>query len=100
MPPPASRAPESRARRRSLRRCTRMGQSDDARQRPTRRSIRAARSRILLLCDHATNIVPPEVNGGDLGLPAEEMGRHIAYDIGAARGDAGARAACSTRPAS
>jgi predicted N-formylglutamate amidohydrolase len=41
------------------------------------------RSRILLLCEHATNLVPPEVNGGDLGLPAEEMGRHIAYDIGA-----------------
>lgn len=40
-------------------------------------------SRILLLCDHATNIVPPEVSGGDLGLPAEEMERHIAYDIGA-----------------
>jgi predicted N-formylglutamate amidohydrolase len=41
------------------------------------------RSRILLLCDHATNLVPPEVNGGDLGLPPEEMARHIAYDIGA-----------------
>jgi predicted N-formylglutamate amidohydrolase len=41
------------------------------------------RSRILLLCDHATNVVPAEVNGGDLGLPPEEMGRHIAYDIGA-----------------
>ena len=40
-------------------------------------------SRILLLCDHATAIVPPVVNGGDLGIPAEDMGRHIAYDIGA-----------------
>jgi predicted N-formylglutamate amidohydrolase len=38
---------------------------------------------ILLLCDHATNVVPPEVNGGCLGLPPEEMGRHIAYDLGA-----------------
>lgn len=38
---------------------------------------------ILLLCDHATNIVPPSVAGGDLGLPPEEMARHIAYDIGA-----------------
>lgn len=41
-------------------------------------------ARILLLCDHATNAVPPEVAGGDLGLPASEMGRHIAWDIGAA----------------
>jgi predicted N-formylglutamate amidohydrolase len=40
-------------------------------------------SRILLLCDHATAIVPPEVSGGDLGIPEEDMGRHIAYDIGA-----------------
>ncbi|WP_424932149.1 N-formylglutamate amidohydrolase [Amaricoccus macauensis] len=38
---------------------------------------------ILLLCDHATNIVPPSVAGGDLGLPPEDMGRHIAFDIGA-----------------
>ena len=27
--------------------------------------------------------MPPEVAGGDLGLPPEEMARHIAYDIGA-----------------
>lgn len=40
-------------------------------------------ARVLLLCDHATAIVPPEVNGGDLGIPAEDMARHIAYDIGA-----------------
>ena len=43
----------------------------------------AGRSRILLLCDHATNIVPEEVAGGDLGLPPQEMARHIALDIGA-----------------
>ncbi len=41
-------------------------------------------SRILVTCDHASNTVPPDVNGGDLGLPADEMNRHIAYDIGAA----------------
>lgn len=41
-------------------------------------------SRILLLCDHATNVVPQDVAGGALGLPASEMARHIAYDIGAA----------------
>ena len=40
--------------------------------------------RWLVTCDHATNIVPEWVNGGDLGLPPEDMGRHIAYDIGAA----------------
>ena len=44
----------------------------------------AGRSRILLLCDHATNIVPEDVAGGDLGLPPQEMARHIAWDIGAA----------------
>ena len=38
----------------------------------------------LIACDHATNHVPPSVNGGDLGLSPEEMGRHIAWDIGAA----------------
>ncbi|MEL6293471.1 MAG: N-formylglutamate amidohydrolase [Pseudomonadota bacterium] len=38
----------------------------------------------LITCDHATNTVPDSVNGGSLGLPASDMGRHIAYDIGAA----------------
>ena len=37
----------------------------------------------LVTCDHATNAVPPEVRGGDLGLPPEDMARHIAYDVGA-----------------
>ncbi|UVF19097.1 N-formylglutamate amidohydrolase [Microvirga terrae] len=37
---------------------------------------------ILILCDHASNAVPPDL--GDLGLPASEFERHIAYDIGAA----------------
>lgn len=41
-------------------------------------------SRWLITCDHATNTVPPDVNGGDLGLPAADMARHIAYDPGAA----------------
>ncbi|GGH36740.1 Predicted N-formylglutamate amidohydrolase [Cribrihabitans marinus] len=40
-------------------------------------------SRWLITCDHATNTVPPQVNGGDLGLPREDMERHIAYDVGA-----------------
>ncbi len=41
-------------------------------------------SRWLVTCDHATNRVPAEVNGGTLGLSAEDMGRHIAFDPGAA----------------
>jgi predicted N-formylglutamate amidohydrolase len=36
----------------------------------------------LLLCDHASNVLPPAY--GTLGLPAEAFTRHIAYDIGAA----------------
>ncbi|MDF0602676.1 N-formylglutamate amidohydrolase [Psychromarinibacter sp. C21-152] len=40
--------------------------------------------RWLVTCDHASNAVPPMIAGGDLGLPPREMGRHIAYDIGAA----------------
>lgn len=39
-------------------------------------------SGVLILCDHASNAVPPDL--GDLGLPASEFERHIAYDIGAA----------------
>ena len=38
----------------------------------------------LLTCDHASNAVPPFVNNGCLGLPHEDMNRHIAYDVGAA----------------
>ena len=41
-------------------------------------------SRWLITCDHASNAVPDWVNGGDLGLPAADMSRHIAYDVGAA----------------
>ncbi len=40
-----------------------------------------ALTRLVLVCDHARNAVPPEI--GDLGLPAAEMARHIAYDLGA-----------------
>jgi len=41
-------------------------------------------ARWLVTCDHASNAVPPDVNGGTLGLTDEDMGRHIAYDVGAA----------------
>lgn len=39
-------------------------------------------SGVLVLCDHASNEMPAEY--GTLGLPAAELERHIAYDIGAA----------------
>ena len=41
-------------------------------------------ARWLVTCDHATNRVPDWVAGGDLGIAAEDMARHIAYDVGAA----------------
>jgi len=37
---------------------------------------------LLVMCDHASNALPAEY--GTLGLPAGELERHIAYDIGAA----------------
>jgi predicted N-formylglutamate amidohydrolase len=37
---------------------------------------------LILLCDHAGNAIPPAY--GSLGLPPEQLQRHIAYDIGAA----------------
>ena len=37
----------------------------------------------MVTCDHASNRVPEDIAGGDLGLPAEDMARHIAYDPGA-----------------
>ena len=37
----------------------------------------------LVACDHATNRVPDWVSGGDLGLPPQDMARHIAFDPGA-----------------
>lgn len=41
-------------------------------------------ARWLVTCDHASNRVPDWVAGGNLGLSAEDMARHIAYDVGAA----------------
>jgi predicted N-formylglutamate amidohydrolase len=38
--------------------------------------------RFVLFCDHASNSIPEELH--DLGLPASELTRHIAWDIGAA----------------
>ena len=39
-------------------------------------------SPVLLLCEHASNFIPPEYAG--LGVPPDELERHIAWDIGAA----------------
>lgn len=52
--------------------------------------------RLLLLCDHAANRVPPCI--GTLGLPQTDMERHIAYDVGA-RGVTLALAALLDAPA-
>ena len=41
-------------------------------------------SRWLVTCDHASNRVPDDVAGGDLGIGPTDMERHIAYDVGAA----------------
>lgn len=41
-------------------------------------------SRWLIVCDHATNKVPPDVADGCLGVSDADMQRHIAYDVGAA----------------
>ena len=41
----------------------------------------SAMTHVVLLCDHARNTVPPEVGG--LGVPEEDMARHIAWDVGA-----------------
>jgi predicted N-formylglutamate amidohydrolase len=39
------------------------------------------RSRVLLICEHAGRATPVAL--GDLGVPAAEMDRHIAWDVGA-----------------
>lgn len=41
----------------------------------------ARQGRYVITCDHATNRVPPEF--APLGLPEEDMARHIAWDVGA-----------------
>ncbi len=41
-----------------------------------------ARSRILILCDHAGRLIPRRLN--KLGLPDSEIARHIGWDIGIA----------------
>lgn len=40
------------------------------------------RAPLLILCDHASNVIPPELEA--LGLAQDHLGTHIAHDIGAA----------------
>ena len=42
----------------------------------------AGASPLFLVCEHASNHIPPRY--GNLGLSPADLGRHIAYDIGAA----------------
>lgn len=42
----------------------------------------AGKAPLLIICDHASNAMPQSMNG--LGLTADELGMHIAHDIGAA----------------
>jgi predicted N-formylglutamate amidohydrolase len=42
----------------------------------------AGAAAIVIICDHASNLVPPHL--GDLGLGRHELQQHIAWDIGAA----------------
>lgn len=41
-------------------------------------------ARWLVLCDHATNVIPPWLPSPTLGLMPDDLSRHIAYDVGAA----------------
>lgn len=50
---------------------------------PVRRIAGREDGGLLLLCDHASNALPPAY--GRLGLPEAQFARHIAYDIGARR---------------
>jgi predicted N-formylglutamate amidohydrolase len=51
-------------------------------QRPYRSIDGDARTGLLILCDHAENIIPPAHDR--LGLKEQDLHRHIAYDLGAA----------------
>jgi predicted N-formylglutamate amidohydrolase len=49
---------------------------------PSHRVIAGRADRgLVVICDHATNLIPPEY--GTLGLDPAQLRRHIAYDIGA-----------------
>src|SRR3990170_2140278 len=54
----------------------------DAAEAPFERVNAARVAPLLLVCDHASRMLPPAY--GTLGLDAAELWRHIAWDIGAA----------------
>src|SRR6185312_5625194 len=56
---------------------------DDLGTKPYRSIDGDASTGLLILCDHADNSIPPGY--GTLGLRAEDLHRHIAYDLGAAQ---------------
>jgi predicted N-formylglutamate amidohydrolase len=55
---------------------------EDLREKPYRCIEGDARTGLLILCDHAENKIPAAY--GTLGLKAQDLHRHIAYDLGAA----------------
>ncbi|CAH1663977.1 putative N-formylglutamate amidohydrolase [Hyphomicrobiales bacterium] len=59
-----------------------MPDADVAGEHPIERIAGVVESGVLILCDHATNAIPPEYD--NLGMPSQELARHIGYDIGAA----------------
>lgn len=50
--------------------------------RPFRLENPSGSNRFVVICDHASNVIPPEF--GSLGLVGADLTRHIAWDIGAA----------------
>lgn len=57
------------------------GEADIAARDSVRVTNRDGKGAYVLTCDHASNFMPPEF--GTLGLPENELGRHIAWDPGA-----------------
>ena len=57
-------------------------QQEDLGTKPYRSIEGDASTGLLILCDHAENTIPQSY--GTLGLRAEDLHRHIAYDLGAA----------------
>ena len=74
-------------------RCTRMEQSDERRRAPSKSSTRTGVARSCCSATTPPTIVPPAVNGGDLGLPRRGHGAPHRLRHRRARGDRGARAA-------
>jgi predicted N-formylglutamate amidohydrolase len=58
-------------------------QQEDLGTKPYRSIDGDASTGLLILCDHAENTIP--LGYGTLGLRAEDLHRHIAYDLGAAQ---------------